>query len=142
MNWPTNLFGSASHRTSEVSTDDFIKQYEAKERAANAAASVNGKHYTEYVETVKSLKREGKLGEAEKLLIRLVAATEAEALITSLGVAPWYYEQLAIICRKQGRTMDERRILERYVQQPKALGAKPEKLEARLQALIVRKPKA
>ena len=39
---------------------------------------VDGRHYTEYVKTVKQLKRDGRLDEAVALLLRLVDATEAE----------------------------------------------------------------
>src|SRR5687767_984356 len=54
--------------------------------------SWNGRHYTEYVETVKILKREGRLNEALTLLEHLVDATEQEADAMNWGVAPWYYE--------------------------------------------------
>lgn len=142
MKWLARLLGLPNRRSSGMYDNDFIEQYQATERAANAAASVDGKHYTEYVEKVKSLKRASRLEEAERLLMRLVAATEAESAITRSGVAPWYYEQLAIVYRKLGRPEDERVILERYARQPKAPGAKPEKLEARLQALGAQKPES
>ena len=47
-------------------------------------------------------------------------------------VAPWYYEKLAIIYRKQKRYGDEIAILERFERQPKAPGALPKKLAERL----------
>ena len=58
--------------------------------------------------------------------------TEDEAAAEGFGVAPWYYEQLAILLRKEKRYGDEVLILERYEAQPKARGAKPAKLAARL----------
>jgi len=38
-----------------------------------------GRHYTAYVEVVEDLKRQNDLDEAEKLLLSLVVATEAES---------------------------------------------------------------
>jgi hypothetical protein len=38
-----------------------------------------GRHYTEWVDEVKRLKREDLLDEAETLLLGLIGATEAEA---------------------------------------------------------------
>jgi hypothetical protein len=131
----TRLFGTPNPKPSETRADDFVARYEAQQQAAEAVASVDGKHYTDHVEDVKALKREGKLEEAEALLLRLVASTEAESEVTGLGVAPWYYEQLAIVYRKLGRNSEERQILERYARQKKAPGAKPAKLDERLKAL-------
>jgi hypothetical protein len=65
-------------------------------------------------------------------LLKLVDQTEREAKKEKCGVAPWYYEQLAILYRKDKRIADEVQILERYNSQPKAPGAKPKKLAARL----------
>ena len=73
-----------------------------------------GRHYTEYVETVEELKRNGDLDGAEKLLLSLVNATEAESRAQNWGVAPWYYEQLAIVYRKRGEQRNELAILERF----------------------------
>jgi hypothetical protein len=105
---------------------------------------VNERHFTEYIETVKQLKRAGKLDEAEALLIKLVDATEAESNTGIGGVAPWYYEQLAIIYRKQNRLESEISILKRYENQEKAPGVKPGILSARLlkAEALVRKAKS
>ncbi len=78
------------------------------------AGLVNGKHYTEYVESVKELKRQGKLDRAEALLLRLIRAVEEEAEAENWIVAPWYYEQLAIIYRKQKAETKELDILKRF----------------------------
>lgn len=92
-----------------------------------------GKHYTEYVETVKDLKRRDQLDEAVALLGHLIDATENEARHnTGHGVAPWYYEQLAIIHTKRGDFDAEVSILERYAAQPHAPGTKPPKMAERL----------
>ena len=61
-----------------------------------------------------------------------MAETEKEAMRNNCGVAPWYYEQLAIVYRKIKRLDDEIQILERYESQPKAPGVSPEKLAERL----------
>lgn len=94
--------------------------------------TVDGRHYTSYVDVVRALKREGRLDEAEASLLRLVDAVEAEAATKGYGVAPWYYEQLAIIYRKQKRYADEVDVLTRYMSQPHAPGVGPHKLAARL----------
>jgi len=94
-----------------------------------------GRHYTEYVDEVQHLIRENKLEEAEKLLIELVSATESEAHQNNWGVAPWYYERLAVVYRKQKDTESEIRILERFANQKCAgrarLLARLEKLQSR-----------
>ena len=108
-----------------------------RERVADLPRSgpgtVRGRHFTEYVETVKDLRRLGDEEAAEHLLLELVDATEAEARAGSSGVAPWYYEQLAILYRKRGSREKEVAILERYAVQQHAPGASPPKLLARLE---------
>jgi len=94
-----------------------------------------GRHYTEYPEQVRSLKRTGKLEEAERLLLGLIDAVEAESRAERLGVAPWYYEQLAIVYRKQKNHVREQEILERFARQRHAPGVKPAKLLQRLRAI-------
>jgi hypothetical protein len=96
------------------------------------AGFVDGRHYTAYVEDVRTLKRAGQVEKAITLLLRLVDATEAEAAANRWGVAPWYYEQLAIIYAKTKQVDAEVKILERYAAQPKAPGAGPSKLAERL----------
>ena len=70
--------------------------------------------------------------EAIELLLKLVGETEKEAKKNGLGVAPWYYEQLAIIYRKEKRYNEEVEILERFEQQPKSPGSLPKVLAERL----------
>lgn len=96
---------------------------------------VGGRHFTTYVDEVRRLKRAGQFDEAERLLCRLVEATEADARANRWGVAPWYYEQLAIIYAKRKQPAAELLILERYERQPKAPGVGPSKLAARLTRL-------
>ena len=93
----------------------------------------NGRHYTEYVDQVKQLTREKRLEEAEQLLMSLVDATESEARQESTGVAPWYYEHLAMIYRKNKDLIRQLSILERFGSQRHAPGKKPETLMLRLE---------
>ena len=79
---------------------------------------VRGRHYTEWVETVKALKREGRLDEAEALLLECCVATELEATRNRWPTpAPWYYSELAIIYRKRREPENELAILRRYVRE-------------------------
>ena len=96
---------------------------------------VEGRHFSEYVDRVRRLRRRHREDQAIALLLRLVAATEAEAKASGGGVAPWYYWQLAVAYRKLGRRRDEIRILERFSRQKHAPGARPPKLMARLAKL-------
>jgi len=74
-----------------------------------------GRHYTEYVDKVKELKRVGDYDKAVALLMQLIDAVEQEAKIKGwITVAPWYYEQLAIIHHKQKVYDAEVSILERF----------------------------
>jgi len=127
------------------------KEVENSIASIKESGSDEGVHYTENVETVKQLKREQKYDEAIEILLRCVDLTEREALnanhqLTSdekfsilsevdtnqWGVSPWYYEQLAIIYRKQKKYSEEVAILERYSNQPKAPGGRSHELDDRL----------
>lgn len=90
---------------------------------------------TDYVKLVKSLKSEGKLEEAVIILGKCVDLTEKDSTENNYGVAPWYYEQLAMIYRKRKDAKAEIKILERFSQQKHAPGVKPLKLLARLEKL-------
>ncbi|MGA9762020.1 MAG: hypothetical protein WBQ14_06335 [Gaiellaceae bacterium] len=108
-------------------------RYAMPDVASDQLGFVRGRHFTEYVEDVKQLKREGRHNEAERLLFELVDATETESKVKQWGVAPWYYEQLAIIYRKLGERQKEIEILERYQAQRHAPGVKPPELLRRLE---------
>jgi hypothetical protein len=92
--------------------------------------------YVKYVEIIKELKRQGKYAEAAEILMGCVEATEEEDRQNGWGVAPWYYEQLAIIYKKEGDKNKEIQILRRYAKQNKAPGFMPEKLKQRLNSLL------
>ena len=70
----------------------------------------------------------------------MVNATENEAHENNCGAAPWYYESLANVNRKQKDTKSEIRILERFADQKHAPGATPPKLLARLEKLRSKPP--
>lgn len=87
--------------------------------------------YTDAVGSIKELKSAGRHDELERLLMWCVEDTEDRDRHS--GVAPYYFEQLAILYRKQGRYADEVAILERFEEQPHARGKKPQKLIDRLE---------
>lgn len=101
-------------------------------QAVDWPGDVDGRHYTEWVDTVRSLRRAGDELGAEALLLRLVDATEAESAQQGVGVAPWYYEQLATIYSKRGGHRAEIEILERFASQAHAPGTSPPRLMERL----------
>lgn len=94
--------------------------------------NIEGRHFTEYVADLDELKRSGPVQEYERLLWNCVEATEAEDSVEQAGVAPFYYEQLAILYRKQADIDAEIAVLERYAAQRHAPGVKPAKLMERL----------
>lgn len=132
IKWLSRLFGNNSSggpvRSKQhdftVSSRDFLGD----------AGCIEGNHYTDFVEKVKELKRSGQRQEAIDLLAKLIDATEAESAASNkqLGVAPWYYEQLAVLFRQEKRLTDEVNILERYQEQKHAPGVGPAKLSERL----------
>ncbi len=94
---------------------------------------VNGRHYTEWVDTVKTLKRNGELDQAIHLLRQCADAAEDEGRREKWGVAPWYFEQLAICFRKQKNYATEVAILERFDSLPHGPGSRPPKMRERLE---------
>lgn len=73
----------------------------AKEHPIVKPGYYDGRHFTTYVRDFEILKKNGDFSELENLLIELVKATEEESEINSMGVAPAYYSELAILYRKQ-----------------------------------------
>jgi hypothetical protein len=138
MKWIKRFLG-IERKAMDYSADDFIKAYGYEEQEIRNAGSFNGKHYTEYIEYVKQLKRQQKYDEAIKLLLEIISAVEREARMAEKlnwgapwFIAPGYYKQLAIIYRKEKRYDKEAEILERYCDQTKAPGARVSELEQRL----------
>ena len=97
------------------------------------AGYVRGRHFTEYVDTVKDLKRTSRLEKLEELLVELIDATEAEDRKRRWGVAPWYYEEAAKLYRKLKNHGREVAILERFARQRHAPGVSPARLLQRLE---------
>jgi hypothetical protein len=128
------LFGYGREPIRPSSAEDALAAFRAESDRIARAGTVDQAHYTQHVERVKELKRTRQHDEAISLLLRLVDATEAEAEAAGRGwgVAPWYYEQLAIVYRKERRFADEVEILRRYGAQAKAPGRGPSKLAERL----------
>jgi hypothetical protein len=104
----------------------------AREQPIAGPGYYDGRHFTTYVRDVEDLKRAGRLDEVEQLLFHLVDAAEAYGRAHNFGTAPWYYEQLAIVYRKQKAYSREVLILKRYASQQHAPGVGPAKLAARL----------
>ena len=105
---------------------------QAAGNGASGPGLVRGKHFTTHVEQIKQLKREGNDEAAEALLLECVDATERECRADELGVAPWYYEQLAVIYRRRHEPDKEVAILERFAGQWQAGGVKVPRLLDRL----------
>jgi hypothetical protein len=117
VRWYKRIFGpKPKTETKQATVPREIKSVRNEQRRMGSAAKVAGKHYTAYVEHVKQLKRDGKNEEAIHLLLRLVEAVEAEARAANghWSIAPWYYQQLAIVYRKERQYEDEIAILKRY----------------------------
>ena len=148
MNWFKNIFGKA-----KAGDDDIMHKFSAQMADIKSAGKVDDGHYTNSIERINTLKRQRKNSEAIELLLQCVQATESEAKSanskasvlderfaflekgrsqTNWGVAPWYYEQLAILYRKDKQYQKEVEILERYEKQEKAPGVGPQKLAERL----------
>ena len=128
------LFGNKAWKSIPYKDIDITSET-LKQPYNEEASFVEGHHYTGYVERVKLLKRENRHAEAIELLLKLVDATENEAKVNGGGLAPWYYEELAGLYRKNNRPDDELAILERYNKQPKARGKHPEMIKKRLNEL-------
>jgi hypothetical protein len=129
-----------------------LQEFHARTADIKSYGDADEGHYTDSVERIKDLKREGKNVEAIQILLKCVDATEKEARYAnslpvldeqffflekgrsehSWGVAPWYYEQLAILYRKEKQYQKEVEILERYEKHEKAPGVGPQKLADRL----------
>lgn len=112
--------------------DGFAFCAECGAKQPSGLGFVEGRHYTEHVEAVSALVKDGSFETAERLLLQLVKAVEAESADTGWGAAPWYCERLAVIYRKQKDFASEVANLERFGAQPHGPGAMPEQLAKRL----------
>lgn len=112
---------------------DLAERIRRREEATDAGMH-DGFHYSTYPDEVKDLMRNGKLDQAEVLLLQLVDSVERESAIQGV-TAPWYYERLAILYRKQKAYQKEIEILDRYA-------ASPRPRKDRLNEFMVRKQRA
>lgn len=85
------------------------------------------------VENIKTLKRSKDYPSALKLLLAEIESQEEASGQQKRGVAPWYYEQAAIIYRKLDNFDEELAILRRFARQLHAPGAGPSELLRRLE---------
>ena len=86
-------------------------------KATSIQQYVPGQHVSAYFGEVQKLKRANRLEEAIATLLELIDATEEDSIFTGLGVAPAYYEELAIIYRQRKEFGKEIGILARYARQ-------------------------
>lgn len=122
-----------SSKDSSISKRIHLKLTElAKENPIVKPGYYEGRHFTTYIGDIEVLKKNDKDNELEKMLLELVKATEAESVEKGWGVAPAYYNKLAILYRKQKEYSKEVSILERFAKQKHAPGVMPVKLLDRL----------
>jgi hypothetical protein len=88
----------------------------ARGREADRLEVVRGRHYSEWTDTVRQLKREGRYEEALDLLGDCMDAAERSAAVRGTAPAPWYTEQAAIIHRKLKDYDGEVAVLKRYLE--------------------------
>ena len=84
-----------------------------------------------YDETIRELKKSGRLEECDLLLLGLIESLEAYSEKTGGSLSPRYHEQLAIVRRKRKDAEGEVAALERYFAHPDCLSSQP--LLARLE---------
>ncbi|CAN5650030.1 hypothetical protein BH23CHL2_BH23CHL2_25780 [soil metagenome] len=101
-------------------------------RESGDAGYLDGRHYTEYAGEIKQLKRDRKHDEALDLLNRIIDVIELESETTGRPAPPWYYEQAAIIHRKEQDYPAEIAVLQRYEAMRKRNGSPPDALTERL----------
>ena len=89
----------------------------------------------EGLELVKELQRHGRMDDALMLGLTLLERIEADPESQNYGVAPAYYERVAVILRKLGRRKEEIAILERFAKQKQAPATNPNQLIQRLEKL-------
>jgi ParB family chromosome partitioning protein len=73
----------------------------ARRHPKHQAGYYLGRHFSTYQPDIEHLQRAGHLDDAERLLVALLNAMEAEAEAAGTAVVPWYYEQLAAVYRNR-----------------------------------------
>lgn len=116
--WPPETEEETSASNAEYETKALQLFETAKSKAdSKKAGYYKGRRCSDYIESVKALKRAQRFDDAEELLLALIEAVEKENEKTQQGIPSWYYEHLAIIYRQQTNYAKEVEILERYAEQ-------------------------
>jgi hypothetical protein len=90
-----------------------VVEERARVRRENPLGLYQGRHYTEYVDDIRDLKKADP-ARAEELLLALIDVVEAEAKVRRWKPAPAYYKHLAILLRRRKEYAGEVAILERH----------------------------
>jgi|GEM_PF-734569 len=106
------------------------------------AGLVRGKHYTDWVDDITALKRHKAHEECCALLGELLDAVEREATEQSVSPAPWYYQQMAIVLRKEKDFDGEIAVIERYLAFPHPTWPPRPELQERLAKAIAKRERA
>ena len=130
---PASRYPESDTRDKDIGTVGSDSEREFAQDSTRVGEEYGFESFVDAVDTIKQLKRAEDHNELERVLWWCINDTEADAAENRGGVGPYYYEQLAILYRKQGRNDDEVDILERYQEQPHAPGKGPEKLAKRLE---------
>ncbi len=95
---------------------DDLDRHLAAEAARQAAAAVDGVHYSAHARLVKAALRRRDYDEAAGLLLRLVAAVEREAAVPLAGarVPDWYHASLAELYTRRGHDAQAATLLQRF----------------------------
>jgi len=93
--------------------------------------NLDGRQYFDWLDDIKAWIKNGEFERAELKLLRIIDFIEEND--SEYGVAPAYYEKLAILYSRLKRPKDELDILVRYSKQKHAPGKKAEKLLSRLE---------
>jgi hypothetical protein len=112
------LFGDGSSsgiETAGAPASRTLEEERARIRRENPLGLYQGRHYTEYIEDIRRLKKTDP-AQAGELLRALIDVIEAEAKARRWKPAPAYYEHLAILLRKRKDFGGEVAILERHEQ--------------------------
>lgn len=111
-------------------TDEFFAERSEK---MGRPYELEADRINDVVEHIKALKRSENYEDALVALTSEIEIQEKDSAAGLGGVAPWYYEQAAIVCRKLEQFDDEIAVLERFARQQHAPGASPPKLLQRLE---------
>jgi len=117
---PENITLSTSEERREqrvaahhATVEDFSARNARENPSRAKRALVRGKNYIYWVPEIEQLKRDGRLEEALDLALECCRAAERDR--QGREPAPAYTRHAAIICRKLGYLVNERRALERWM---------------------------